>query len=253
MINYTSESSTKRASDLATELKEMYSVNTIPAQADLSFIDGPAKLISIVKDDFIASSDETGSSNFQIDIIVNNAGIVLPSAIGSITIDEFQDQYNINVRGPMLLVQAALPYLPTDRSGRIVNVSSIGSSIGFWYQTVYGETKAAIESMTRTWARELAERATVNAVNPGGIDTGMYDSLPEDMLQKLAPFNKLTPLAAVREEVDEERVQKLAVDTGGRSAYPEEVAGVVGMLCLPEAGWTTGSVICANGGTVFSQ
>lgn len=252
MINYTSESSAERASALAIELKQAYSVNAIPAQADLSSADGPAKLVSITKNDFISNSGKTGSSSFQIDIIVNNAGIVLPSAIGSVTVDEFQDQYNLNVRGPMLLVQAALPYLPTDRSGRIVNVSSIGSSIGFWYQTVYGGTKAAIESMTRTWARELAERATVNAVNPGGIDTGMYDSLPEDMLQKLAPFNKLTPLAAVR-EVDDERVRKVAADTGGRSAYPAEVAGVVGMLCLPEAGWTTGSVVCANGGTVFSR
>lgn len=245
MVNYTSDSSTERASALATELKEAYSVEAIPAQADLSSVHGPAKLVSIAKDHY--------SGSFQIDIIVNNAGIVLPSPIGNITVDEFQDQYNINVRGPMLLVQAALPYLPTDRSGRIVNVSSIGSSIGFWYQTVYGGTKAAIEAMTRTWARELAERATVNSVNPGGMDTGMYDSLPEDMLQKLAPFNKLTPLAAVREGLDAERVHKLAADTGGRSAYPEEVAGVVGMLCLPEAGWTTGSVVCANGGTVFSR
>lgn len=209
MINYSSDSSTTKASALATRLQDEYSVKAITAKADIGSANGPAELVSIAREHFSSCSSDlpnnkTGGKPFQIDIIVNNAGIVLPEPVGSITLENFDAQYRINVRGPMLLVQAALPYLPTDRSGRIVNVSSIGSSIGFWYQTVYGGTKAAVEAMTRTWARELAERATVNAVNPGGIDTGMYGSLPQDMLEKLAPFNRLTPLAAVREGVDDE-------------------------------------------------
>jgi NAD(P)-dependent dehydrogenase (short-subunit alcohol dehydrogenase family) len=70
-------------------------------------------------------------------------------------------------------MKAAMPYLPTDRSGRIVNVSSVSSTMGFVGQSVYGGTKAALDSMTRTWARELAERATVNSVNPGPVATDM--------------------------------------------------------------------------------
>ena len=69
--------------------------------------------------------------------------------------------------GPLLLTQAAVPYLPTDRSGRIINVSSVSSRLGIAGQSVYGGTKAALEAMTRSWSRELADRATVNAVNPG--------------------------------------------------------------------------------------
>ena len=68
-----------------------------------------------------------------------------------ITAESFTEQYIVNVLGPILLLQSALPYLPTDRSGRIVNLSSVSSSLGFIGQTVYGGTKAAIESMTRTW------------------------------------------------------------------------------------------------------
>lgn len=67
-----------------------------------------------------------------------------------------------------------MPYLPNDRSGRIVNMSSVSSSMGFASQSVYGGTKAALEAMTRTWARELAERATVNAVNPGPVKVSSF-------------------------------------------------------------------------------
>jgi NAD(P)-dependent dehydrogenase (short-subunit alcohol dehydrogenase family) len=67
----------------------------------------------------------------------------------------------------MLLVKAALPYLPHYRGGRVLNISNVASSLVGPGQTIYGGTKEALESMTRTWSRELAERATVNNINPG--------------------------------------------------------------------------------------
>jgi len=109
----------------------------------------------------------------QVDILVNNSGTAGNQYLGAVTADEFARQYAVNVRGPLLLVQAVCDALPRDRSGRIVNISSISSSMGLMAQSVYGGTKAALEAMTRTWARELAERATVNAVNPGPVDTRM--------------------------------------------------------------------------------
>jgi NAD(P)-dependent dehydrogenase (short-subunit alcohol dehydrogenase family) len=111
--------------------------------------------------------------NFQIDIIVHNAGVSINLPIEECDAKDFAFQYNVNVRGPLLLMKEALPYLPHDRSGRIVNISSVSASLGFIGQSVYGGTKAALEAMTRTWARELAERATVNAVNPGPVATEM--------------------------------------------------------------------------------
>ncbi|KAH8771180.1 hypothetical protein F5882DRAFT_179589 [Hyaloscypha sp. PMI_1271] len=156
--------------------------------------------------------------------------------------------YRINVLGPLLLIQAALPYLPNDRSGRIVNLSSISSSEGFVGQSVYGGSKAALEAMTRTWARELAERCTVNAVNPGPVKTGMWDRMPMEHRGGLKPWTLHSPLAAVREHLDDEEIFNQKEFVGGRPAYYGEVAGIVGMLCSDDASWCTGQVVCANGG-----
>lgn len=84
-----------------------------------------------------------------------------------------------------MLVKAAEKYLPTDNSGRIVNLSSVSATLGFPAQSIYGGTKAALDAMTRTWARELAGRCTVNSVNPGPVDTDM--SVPLLSLQFRMP------------------------------------------------------------------
>lgn len=149
-------------------------------------------------------------------------------------------------------MKAALPYLPHDRSGRIVNLSSVSSSLGFKDQTVYGGSKAALDAMTRTWARELAERCTVNSVNPGPVATEMYGGVSEEFEERMRPWLEHTPLAAARKEIDGEEVCRKVEGKGGRPAYEGEIAGVVGMLCSGESGWCTGSVVCANGGMKFS-
>lgn len=209
---------------------------------------GPKHIVEIAKNNF--THPKTGK--FQLDVIINNAGVAGNNTIDKISVDDFARQYNINVRGPLLLLQAALPYLPNDRSGRIVNLSSVSSSLGYISQSVYGGTKAALEAMTRTWSRELAERATVNAVNPGPVATDMYGTTDQTFVDLNRPFLQHTPLATPRKGVDPEDQYDYYVSVGGRPGYSEEVAGVVGMLCLPEASWTTGSVICANGGMVFT-
>lgn len=249
VLNYTSDSSTKRTEDLAAELKQEYGVQAVPVQADMGSEKGPAYLVSVAKSRF----QHPKSQKFQIDVLVNNAGVAGNDVIETVRVEEFARQYNVNVRGPLLLVQAALPYLPHDRSGRIVNVSSVSSSLGYVSQSVYGGTKAALESMTRTWARELAERATVNAINPGPVATEMYLLTDEEFMARNKPFIENTPLAAPRKGIDTEEMYEPATKAGGRPAYSEEIGGVVGMLCTPDAAWTTGSVICANGGMIFGQ
>jgi len=146
------------------------------------------------------------------------------------------------------MMQATLPYLPTDRSGRVVNLSSVSSSEGFKGQSVYGGTKAALEAMTRTWARELAERATVNAVNPGPVATEMWAATKPEFKKHLKPWIEKTPGSAIRPDLDDEDLVKDAENAGGRPAYSSEVAGVVGMLCTEDSLWCTGQVVCANGG-----
>lgn len=248
VLNYTSDSSTDRATSLASELQPTHNIRAITVQADMGDPDGPGHIITTAKINF--AHPKTGK--FQIDIIVNNAGISANAPLGEINPGDFHTQYSVNVLGPALLVQAALPYLPHDRSGRIVNLSSVSSTIGSKEQTVYGGTKAALESMTRTWSRELAERATVNAVNPGPVETAMYGGTSEDFRQGMKPFLQNTPLARARPGIDADEVVESEERDGGRKAYDHEVAGVIAMLCTEDSGWCTGSVICANGGMRFS-
>lgn len=244
IINYTSASSATLSEELSASLTKEYGVTCLVIQADLGTPTGPAHLISTAKSHF--SDSKTGK--FQIDIIINNAGVSKNLKLEECTIEDYEWQYRINVLGPLLLMQAALPYLPTDRSGRVVNLSSVSSSQGFVGQTVYGGTKAALEAMTRTWARELAERATVNAVNPGPVATDMWAGTTAEFKKSLSSFVKITPLSAIRPGIDQENLVADAENAGGRPAYTEEVAGVIGMLCTADGGWCTGQVVCANGG-----
>ncbi|KAI4107715.1 MAG: hypothetical protein L6R37_001400 [Teloschistes peruensis] len=248
VLNYTSDSSAEKTKSLTSSLQAESGVQVLPVQADLGNANGPAHLIATAKNHF--SHPKTGK--FQIDIIINNAGVAGDQLLQDVTTDAFHQQYNINVLGPILLLQAALPYLPNDRSGRIVNLSSVSSSLGFSGQTVYGGTKAALEHMTRTWARELAERATVNAVNPGPVATDMYSGTRVDFQQQMKPYIQNAPLMKEREGIDPDQFVKDAAKAGGRPGYDHEIAGVVAMLCSEDSAWCTGSVICANGGFKFS-
>ncbi|KAJ3039507.1 hypothetical protein HDV00_012187 [Rhizophlyctis rosea] len=244
VLAYTSASSFGPTEVLAKELAQKHSIKAVPIKADLSTPDGPASLISQASQIF---------SPLRIDILINNAGINLGGPLPTITTTDFQKSYDTNVRGPLLLVQAAQPYLPTDRSGRIVNISSASSTLGLPGQSIYGATKAALEAMTRTWARELSENATVNAINPGPVQTDMWNEVTDDFANFIRPYIQTTPLMAVREGVDPREVVEKAKVLGGRAALPEEIAGAVVMLCLKEAAWITGQVVGANGGAIFGK
>jgi 3-oxoacyl-[acyl-carrier protein] reductase len=244
ILNYMSDISEEATTTLAKELEEQHGTRCFSIKADLGSSEGPSSLISAAREHF---TNEDGDP-FRIDILVNNAGVAKNSTIAQTTVEDFEWMYTVNVRGPLLLVKAVLPYFPRDRSARIVNVSSISSTEGFVEQSIYGGTKAALEAMTRTWARELAECGTVNAVNPGPVKTDMWDRMPIEHRSGLNPWNLHTPLAAVRVEHDQQEIVSESKVVGGRPGYPSEVAGIVGMLCTEESGWCTGQVVCANGG-----
>jgi NAD(P)-dependent dehydrogenase (short-subunit alcohol dehydrogenase family) len=246
---YTSDSSTKLAQDLCSELQSQHGVKAVLVQSDLNNVEqASSQIVDAAKASF---SDDKG--NLLVNIIVNNAGVGGDYKLGEVPVAEFHRMYQVNVLAPICVTQALLPHLPTDRSGRIVNISSVASSMGFATHTLYGGTKAALEAMTRTWARELAERATVNAVNPGPVEGDMYFAAGEKFWKQMEPFQLNCPLSAVREGVDRPELVKLANEKmgGRRPAYWTEVAAVVGMLAGPDSAWCTGSVICANGGFKF--
>ncbi|KAL4779517.1 hypothetical protein BJX76DRAFT_76598 [Aspergillus varians] len=259
LLNFTSESSRSRTEDLCNNLSTTHSIRCVSVQADLSTPeDAVAKILAAASTHF---------PNTTIDILINNAGVSADRTLndtekGAIDAPYFNWQYTINVLAPLLLTQAVAPHLPTDRSGRIVNISSISSSLGFIGQSVYGGTKAALEAMTRTWARELADRATVNAINPGPVSGDMYFKTGEGFWNQIQGFQDETPLSKLVDPsgdpvlaelgLTEEQVRIVNEKMGGRRpAFTEEVAGVVGMLCTGDGGWCTGSVVCANGGMKF--
>lgn len=249
VINYTSESSKDKAEQLAKSLESQHKVHTILAKADMGSEQGPANIVEMIKNHF--SADE--SEKFQIDIIVNNAGVTDETPLANVKIESFDWLYHVNVRGPMLLVQAAIPYLPKDKSGRIVNISSVSSTFGTPGQTLYSGSKAALEGMTRVWARELAANATVNALTPGPVATDMWDAVSEDFKTMARPGQALTPLAQYVEGVDPPEWKTLQEKYSGRWALPSEIADLVGMLCSRESGWMTGCSLSANGGFNFSK
>lgn len=262
---YASDSSTARIEELAQSLESEHHVRCKTVQADLSTLArGVEHIISTARNNF--SHPRTG--RFQIDILINNAGLAGDKTLndkerGPIVEEDFRRLYDVNVLAPLLLTQACEPFLPTDRSGRIVNVSSVSSAIGYEGQSLYAGTKAALEAMTRTWSRELAERCTVNAINPGPVWGDMYENAGETFWKQNQPYCDVAPLTAyhgeagVKAVVGEEKAgsydKTVKEGMGGRRpGFTHEIAGVVGMLCSEESGWTTGSVICSNGGMVMS-
>ncbi|KAI1192740.1 short-chain dehydrogenase [Nemania serpens] len=248
VLGYTSPSSKPNVEALAKDLASKHNVKTLPVQADLGTVEGPKSLVETVKS---SSALLKPDGPFQIDIIVNNAGVALNNLLPAVTVDQFDTTYRINVLGPLLLTQAAEPYLPHDRSGRIVNISSVSSSTGFIEQSVYGGTKAALEAMTRTWSRELSERCTVNAINPGPVLTEMYSSNTPEFKREIKGWIEHSPLMRARPGIDSLELVEDARTSGGRPAYVSEIAGIVAMLTGEDAAWCTGQVVCANGGMVM--
>ncbi len=107
----------------------------------------------------------------KLDILVNNAGIYLAAPLGQITPEHFHRQFNLNVLGLILATQAAVKRMPVE-GGVIVNTSSVVSTLSPPGTAVYNATKSAVDNLTRTFAKELADRKIrVNSVNPGLIST----------------------------------------------------------------------------------
>ncbi|KAK4127028.1 NAD(P)-binding protein [Parathielavia appendiculata] len=161
----------------------------------------------------------------NIDILVNNAGAELVKPLQDITVEEFDSIYHLNVRAPMRMVQAALPYLRAP--GRIINIGSVGARYGFKNLSVYCSSKAALEGFTRCWAAELgAAGHTVNSVNPGPVQTQLMENIPKDYIE----------------------MQKSQTPVENRIGTVDDVAQVVAWLASEESRWITGQVLSASGG-----
>lgn len=162
----------------------------------------------------------------HIDILVNNAGVVDDAYLLMINKDSVDRSYELNVKGYLYCAQQAALKMFKQKSGVIVNVSSVSSKLALAGQVVYSGTKGAVNSMTATMAKELGPYGIrVNAVAPGFIQTEMIDAVPDEKMQD---YIKNIPL--------------------GRQGKVDEVAEVVNMLASDVSSYITGQVIVLDGG-----
>jgi NAD(P)-dependent dehydrogenase (short-subunit alcohol dehydrogenase family) len=164
----------------------------------------------------------------RIDIVVNNAANALTQPLGQFTPEAWQKSFDVNLRGPVFLVQAALPYLEESPSATVINVISAGAFLFSANVAMYAAAKAALMSFTRSMAADFAPRGIrVNALAPGTVDTDMVRANPPEMQRSMAQASHLR-----------------------RAADPDEMVGPALFLASDASSFMTGQVLLADGGLV---
>ena len=190
--------------------------------------------VAVALDVSDAASIETGAAAAlkafgRIDILVNNAGITRDTLLLRMTEEDWDTVLDTNLKGAFLLTKAVARDMLRQRSGSIVNISSIVGLIGQAGQCNYAASKAGLIAFTKSAAREFAPRGIrVNAVAPGFIQTRMTDALTE----------------ATRE-------QMLSMIPLKRFGAPEDIAKTVAFLASDDAAYVTGQVLSVNGGMMM--
>lgn len=172
--------------------------------------------------------EETENAFGTLDILVNNAGIYLYEPIEQISAQTFHQQFNINVLGSILAIQASLK-LFGDRGGTIINISSAASKMPMLTGSVYSATKTALDAITVSLSKEFAGRnIRINSILPGSVETeGTHSTgVMGSDFEKVLIAN--TPL--------------------GRIGQPEDIAKVAVFLASDEAAWITGEKLSVSGG-----
>lgn len=160
-----------------------------------------------------------------IDILVNNAGITNDAMFHKMSLEQWQKVIDVNLTGVFLMSSAVVPYMREQKSGRIVNISST-SAYGNVGQANYSATKAGLLGLTKTLAKELGRcNITVNAIEPGVIETDMLKNVPQDIKDG---WIKSMPLA--------------------RMGQPEDIANAVCFFATAEASFITGVELPVCGG-----
>ena len=217
VVNY---SSSKNAADEVVSEIKRDGGKAVAVKADMSKKAEIEQLFAEAKKNF-------GS----VDILVNNAGVYDLLPLEQISEEHFHKLFNLNVLGLLLATQqAAKQFGPS--GGNIINVSSVVSTLAPPGSSVYSATKAAVDAVTRSLAKELGPRKIrVNAINPGMIETeGLHATgIAESDFRKQVETQ--TPL--------------------GRIGQPNDIATVATFLASPDSGWITGETIYLSGGMVI--
>lgn len=193
-------------------------VRALAVKADVSVFSEAAHLINLAKEEF-------GS----LDILVNNAGITRDGLIMRMSEEDFSRVVQVNLNGVFNCSRHAVPMMVKQRSGRIINITSIAGILGNAGQVNYAASKAGIIGLTKSLAKEVGSRGiTVNAVAPGFIETDMTVELSDKLKE------------TIKENIALKRFGK-----------PENIADTVLFLASDTGEYITGQVICVDGGMAF--
>ena len=178
-------------------------------------------------DDLRVLVERTVDAFGGIDILVNDAANALAQPLGEQTPDAFTKSFEVNVRGPVFLIQEALPHLKASEHAAVLNVISIGAFQFASFVSMYAAGKAALLSFTRSMAAAYAPHGIrVNALAPGAVDTDMVRNNPPELQEMLAGVAML-----------------------GRMAEPDEMVGPALLLASDAGSFITGQVLVVDGGT----
>ncbi|EPR73564.1 3-oxoacyl-[acyl-carrier protein] reductase [Winogradskyella psychrotolerans RS-3] len=178
------------------------------------------------RDDVTQLFDKTIAKYGKVDVLINNAGVMISKEIKDNTQDDFSKQFDINVRGIFNTLQEAHSKLADN--GNIINVSSSTVKLMFPTYALYSASKAAVEQMTRVFSKEIGRGISVNAIAPGATETELFlNGKSQEFIDKLSSMNAFN-----------------------RLAKPIDIARVVVFLASDESKWISGQVIGANGALV---
>lgn len=178
------------------------------------------------KEDVTKLFDQAIAHFGKIDVLINNAGVMISKEIKDNTQDDFTKQFDINVRGVFNTLQEAESKLADN--GNIINVSSSTVKLMFPTYALYSASKAAVEQMTRVFSKEIGRGVSVNAIAPGATETELFlKGKSQEFIDKLSGMNAFN-----------------------RLAKPIDIAKVVLFLASDDSKWISGQVIGANGALV---
>ena len=217
VVNYHSENRIAAANELV-EYCTALGVGAIALRADVSKPEECDMLVKLAVENF-----------GRIDVLVNNAGTTNLTPMQKMSNEDFDRVMKVNAYGTFYMMRSVTPIMKKQHSGSIINISSVGGLYGSPWSIGYAASKGAVISLTKTAAKELAiSKIRVNAIAPGGCDTGGMGDMSEPQIKNLLNYITLK-----------------------RLAKPDEMAGAVSFLASEDASYITGHVLEVSGGAMM--
>jgi len=208
-----------------------YNKHADKAEEVVNQIKGLGRNALAVQFDAEESFDEVVKKTIQefgrIDILVNNAGILFPTSLEEMTSEKWDKTIAVNLTGVQKCIKEVIPFMKKQKSGKIINISSVAGIVGSIMSVAYSASKAGVDAITKTLSKDFAKyNISINSVAPGPVNTDMVrDNMSTELITTL---NKETPM--------------------GRIAEPEDIAKVILFFASSDSDFVTGQTLIVDGG-----